>query len=270
MEYDLESKFRGILLEDSQKVLLCQLVEAFRSVLKDRREKFMVLTTLSTLQPLFKHPGLPNGLSVYSGDYEALERESLITIEVTFSNQGTKWIDITSLGFLYYKFLKRENQDRGGNIADTMRTYLEMNPFQERCPKAYQRWFEADQLLWEEESDNQCTVIGHRCREALQAFASALVDRYNPPEVDSDVKHPGKRIITVIDLFKRSLGKTKYDLLMKLVEYFGALSDLAQKLEHDGAAEKETITWESARLLVFQTLVVLYEIDHALLLCRPG
>ena len=143
MDTELETEFQRILLDDPQKELLCQLIEAFRSVPKDRRQKFIAVKTLGTPQDWLIHPGFPSNQSVYQGDYEALEREQLVTIEVSLSDFRTRNIDITSRGFRYYKYLKGQSQDRGQNITNTMRTYLEMDPFQKRCPEAYQCWFKA-------------------------------------------------------------------------------------------------------------------------------
>ena len=42
------------------------------------------------------------------------------------------------------------------------------------------------------------------------------------------------------------------------------MSDLAQKQEHGGQKEGEPLVWEDTRRIVFQTILVMFEIDKSL------
>jgi hypothetical protein len=53
----------------------------------------------------------------------------------------------------------------------------------------------------------------------------------------------------------------------RLIAFWRAVSDLAQRQEHAASRDNSPLTVEDARRLVFQTLVVMAEIDSAL---RPS
>lgn len=52
--------------------------------------------------------------------------------------------------------------------------------------------------------------------------------------------------------------------LEALLAYWGTVSDLANRQEHGATREGESLVAEDARRLVFQTMLVMYELDRAL------
>ena len=61
-----------------------------------------------------------------------------------------------------------------------------------------------------------------------------------------------------------TLGDSKKAFLDALIAYWGTLSDLIQRQEHDSQKEGKPLVWEDARAVVFQTLIVMFEIDRNL------
>ena len=61
------------------------------------------------------------------------------------------------------------------------RDVLATSEFASAYPGAFDAWAAAERLLWEGDSGSKLTTIGHNVREAMQAFATAMVDAYEPP-----------------------------------------------------------------------------------------
>ena len=142
-----------------------------------------------------------------------------------------------------------------------LRSYIESDSFQKKYSLAYGRWKEAEKLLWESDSDRQLTTIGHCCREAIQAFATALVDYYQPPIVDTNKSRDITRIKAVIN---HHLGTLEQDFLAALISYWQSVSGLTQRQEHGAQKEGGQLIWEDGRRVVFQTAVLMYEVDRSL------
>jgi hypothetical protein len=64
-------------------------------------------------------------------------------------------------------------------------------------------------------------------------------------------------------LCKQQVGKTHQAFLDALLAYWGTVSDLVQRQEHGGLREREPLTWEDTRRVVFQTAIVMFEIAQA-------
>jgi hypothetical protein len=108
----------------------------------------------------------------------------------------------------------------------------------------------------------QFTDIGHACREAIQRFISDLVTKHEPQDVESDPQTTIPRLKGV--LRRADVSSTVAVLAEALLSYFGAVSDLVQRQEHGGQREGQALKWEDARRVVFQTLLVMYELDREL------
>jgi hypothetical protein len=68
-------------------------------------------------------------------------------------------------------------------------------------------------MLWSAESAATFTTIGHKAREAMQAFATELVDQHRPPAVESDPARTLDRVSAVIAMHRPTLGEAQSDLL---------------------------------------------------------
>jgi hypothetical protein len=142
--------------------------------------------------------------------------------------------------------------------------YLDSDAFQQSYPEAHRKWAEAAELLWKSDSQRQLTMIGHLCREAMQEFGTALVDRHQPSGVDADKAHDVARIRAVLDQHRPLLGTTAAPFLDALLPYWGTVTDLVQRQEHGAQKEGRPLVWEDGRRVVFQTAVVMFEVDRVL------
>lgn len=253
--------FEHILLEQEQKDILAALVEATRNVLRSKRKKFDF--TMTHAGSWIGHWGLPDKrLDAYSGDIDELERAGLI--RVTRGRHGFRSFDVTPLGVKYYEEMKERSGQPVQRVEAMIRSYLSAERFRQKYPKAYQKWAEAETKLWESESGPQLTTIGHLCREAMQEFVTVLVDQYQPGEIDKDKAHTIVRLRSVLELRANQLGKTEEPFLDALLAYWKTLNKLVQRQEHGAQKEGESLVWEDGRRVIFQTCVVMFEIDRAL------
>jgi hypothetical protein len=250
-----------------QRDLLAALVEASRNVPAAQREPFMYTETLGGSD--IQHPGLPGKeLPAYAGDLDVLEGEGLLN--VTHRQQGVRMFDVSLRGFRVYEELRRHAGTPLRQVEADLMRYLDSDAFQQAYPEAYRKWSEAAAKLWASDSERQLTTIGHLCREAMQAFATTLVDRHQPPDVDQHKARDVNRIRAVLHQQAARVGSTTTPLLDALVSYWKAVSGLAQRQEHGGQKEGRELVWEDGRRVVFQTAVVMFEIDRALTLTRPA
>jgi len=250
----------SVLLEPDQEELLTRLVEAHRSVPRDQREPFLVLVAAEG--NILLHPGLPDDTSVFEGDLHVLESEGLLSA----SNYAAKSrsLVITPTGLAVYEELKRRAGTPAQQVEEAVVRYLDSSAFQARYPQAHRRWSEAAELLWASDSERQLTTIGHRCREAMQEFATALVERHQPPGVDRNKAHDVARIKVVLNQHALRLGTTTAPFLDALLPYWGTVSDLVQRQAHGAQREGQPLVWEDARRVIFQTAVVMFEVDRSL------
>jgi hypothetical protein len=251
--------FESLLLEKEQKELLMALVEASRNVQRDQRRAFILTQGLNEGDRV-RHPGLPGGnVKIYPGDLRALVDAKLLIIS------QRDMFDLHQRGFQYYEHLKRQTAAPIRRVETEVAGYLATERFQKAYPEAYQKWSEAEGMLWKSDSEPQFTTIGHLCREALQEFTDTLIRKFHPPKVEPDKSHTISRLRAVIELQREQLGDKIQSLLHALVTYWGTVSDVVQRQEHGAAKEKEPLVWEDGRRVVFQTLIVMFEIDRALL-----
>lgn len=252
--------FDNVMLTKEQEELLIEMVEFERNVDRDKRHKFVVSSSNSG-DTLF-YPGYAFHQKIYLGDIETLAREGLLA--TTYSSQGTPNFDITPFGFHYYQNLKQKIGQPIERFEITVRNYLSSSEFSKKYPKTYQKWTDADNLLWQSDSEKQYTTIGHICREAMQEFANYLIEKYYPEFEDTNKAHDIARIKAIIELRSNGLGKTERPFLDALITYWGTVSDLVQRQEHGGQKEGKSLVWEDARRVVFQTVMVMFEVDKSL------
>ncbi len=247
-----------LLPETEQEEALAILVEAHRNVPRDNRERFLMLANDNTSNAVIRHPGLPNRtVEIYEGDISALQRAGLIAFSGSM-------FEITDRGFGYYKRMKERAGQPVERVEANSRKYLDAPRFLQKYAKAYQKWSDAERSLWGSDSERQLTTIGHLCREAIQEFATVLVNLYRPSDVDEDQTHTVARIRSVLNSQAARLGTTEKKFLDALIAYWGNVSDLIQRQEHGGQKEGNPLVWEDARRVVFQTFVVMGEVDRTL------
>jgi len=250
-------------LEKEQEELLCVLVEAARNTPRERRTKFLTLPlSRRDQQGIIQHPSLPGGcIKAHLGDVDIMASSGLLLTEPL--QRGCRF-DIMPQGFSYYEEMKQQSGQPVQKMEATVRVYLDSSHFQEHYPQAHQKWSEAESLLWGSESQQQLTTIGHLCREAMQEFVASCVERFNPPGIDQDKARTVSRLKAVLNHCTQKLGKTEQSFLDALTAYWGEVNDLIQRQEHGAQKEGQQLIWEDGRRVVFQTAVVMFEVDRAL------
>jgi hypothetical protein len=247
-------------LRPEQEGLLVTLVEAERNLPAGERQPFHFIKTLQG--DLLRHPGLPDGTtSIVGEDILALEDAGLIRC---VHQRSLTVFSIPQKGILAYEEIKQRSGSPVEQIQQDLMGYLDAAVFQQRYPEAYRKWSEASRKLWADDSTEQLTQIGHLCREAIQEFATALVERHKPPAVTPDKTKDVARVRAALNQHKARLGTRTATFLDALLEYWRTVSSLVQRQEHGSQNEGRPLVWEDGRRVVFQTAVVMFEIDRAL------
>ena len=261
------SVFDHILLMPEQEELLARMVEAARSLPVDQREKFMLLETNGG--DFLIHHGLPGRqVQVVAEDVQTLNSAGLLA--VAYGSRGTPNYNVTPLGHRYYEHLKTRGAAPAEQVEREVRGLIESSGFAERYPEAHRKWVAAASVLWHADSDREATTIGHHCREAIQAFATHLIEQFEPADTDPNLAHDVNRIAAVLESTRSKLGASEHALLEALLGYWKATSGLAQRQVHAAQREGERLVWEDSRRLVFQTAVLMYELDRSLARMRQA
>ena len=251
-----------ILLTDDQKQLLVALVEAARSVPKDKRRKFSFQHNSETFILHWSIPGW--SFDCYKGDVEILALRNLIL--PSYDENGIYAFDITPEGFQYYEEFKQQTAEPTKRVEQSIQEYLSSLDFQKRHPKAFLKWKAAEQLLWTTDSDQQLSTVGHLCREASQEFTDSLVTRFMPPDANDQKALTKNRLKAVLKSQSTTIPKTVLPYVESLILCWDTLMDLVQRQEHAAERDKESLVWEDARRLVFHTGVLMFEVDRLLTL----
>jgi hypothetical protein len=175
-------------------------------------------------------------------------------------------VSVTPLGFRVAEQLGASSVPR---TETTVHRYLDSEKFQDSYPSAYEKWASAEKLLWATSPEDSLTTIGHLCREAMQGFATSLVERYDPPGASLNPSNTVARVRAVLDMRSHDFGKTEKPFLKALLAYWGTVIDLVERQEHGAQKEGKPLIPEDARRLVFQTMMVMFEIDRTLVELPP-
>jgi hypothetical protein len=251
-------------LERTEEKLLIELVEAERSLPRNERQYFYVAHTIGPPGVELIHPAIPRqSPRIFEGDLRTLGSYGLISI-VSYDRNGIESFHITNDGFRMYDQIMKRLRHPTERIQAIIKEYLESGRFRTSYPNAYAKWAQAENLLWTDDSVSVLTTIGHLIREAMQEFAETLVNRYNPQGCTSDKSKTVARIRAVINSLAQEYGETERAFLDALLAYWGTVSDLSQRQEHGAQKVGEPLLWLDARRVVFQTAVVMFEIDNTL------
>ncbi|HEY3944475.1 MAG TPA: hypothetical protein VGL78_04540 [Solirubrobacteraceae bacterium] len=252
-----------IRLEPEQDGLLMRLVEAVRSVPRESRRSFLVIYQMAGARKL-----QGNGLDdfpVLGDDITTLSDAGLIRPTNFNDNGGISTFILTPEAFDYYSELRSQSDDQAAQVEGEILRYLNGADFESRYPRAFTRWREAAVLLWQADESDELSTIGHKCREAVQDFVTELLKREGITPNNPDPARTRDRFSDVLACRRDDLGERKADLLDALFGYWKAACDLIQRQEHAGQRQAtESLTWEDGRGVVFQTAVVMFEIDRTL------
>ena len=142
-----------------------------------------------------------------------------------------------------------------------VKEYLDAERFRARHPKAVAKWQEAEARLWDDDSQDSFTTIGHLCREAMQEFAASMLRHAGITPRESDPAKSVSRIREFLEARRSEMGDSFAAFLDALLVLWGTVSDLAQRQEHGAQKEGSPLGWEDGRLLVFHVAVVMFEFD---------
>jgi len=242
-------------IEKEQAELLLALVEAYRR----RREPFAVIEVMNAMgHVLVRHPGFTEEMSVPPNDLRMLEREGFLL--VTERGRGIRFLIPTPEAQEFYRSVKTERSTPIARVETEVRQFLSSSAM-DFYPRAFAAWRRSESLYRQlDAADPRLSEIGHQCREAIQAFAAELAKRHRVTEIDPD---PTKTINRVTAVLRARTGDTVAEFLDALIDYWRKLTSLVQRQEHSGQKEGRPVDLEDARLVVFQTLMVMYEVHRA-------
>jgi hypothetical protein len=156
-------------------------------------------------------------------------------------------------------------------VEDYLRAYLEDERFRSIHPLACGRWIVAWEMLWCADTRAKVLAVGHRAREAMQAFASSLLEQCIPTELDalwpqefaagSPGPDPLDGLLAVIGAYGQELAEERHGLLLRLLDHWRALLDRVQR--HEGRLVDGRLSWEDGRRLVLFTALVMVETDRS-------
>lgn len=245
--------FENIILEPEQEDLFIQMVEIFRSVPRENRG-LMVEASSKDGTCLVMPKGQIKGYA--RGDLDILVSVGLLNID--YGSRGGKRYTIFPVGYQYYDWLLKQQGKPVERIEKQTIRYLDFEDFRKAYPEAYRKIKQAEEMLWSADKEEQFTTIGHLCREAVQDFADDLYTSVRGTAYEGPKTQTNNRIETVITEQCDSKKVRKY--LRSLFDYWKAVGGLIQKQEHRAEKEKEQLTWEDSRRVVFQTVNVMFEL----------
>lgn len=122
----------SIILEDEQKELLSNLVEAARNLPRENRQPFYIYEMHSGTD--ISHMGLPEHemKDIYMDDIRILANSGLILI--SNDGDGLKQFSVTPLGFEYYRQIKQSVNKPIQRVESTVKNYVESSYFQQKYP----------------------------------------------------------------------------------------------------------------------------------------
>lgn len=242
-------------LETEQEQLFERIVEASRSVPRDRREPFQFVG----LGPRSQIQGNRLLEVVLGEDVEVLVNAGLLQVKDHHSRGNGFSFFVPPDALSYYQQLKRRSGGPAEQVEAEVRQYLDADAFQQAFPVAHARWSEAADLLWAADSQGELSTIGHKCREAVQEFVTTLLERHAVADANPDKAKTRDRFSAVIESQRERLGDARSDLLDALFAYWKAAGNLVQRQEHAGQREGQQLGWEDGRRVVFQTAVLMFE-----------
>jgi hypothetical protein len=251
--------FESIYLEDDQRDLLLWMVESEQRLPKEKHDNFLFLRTSGP--DLLIHPAIPERTNIRGGDLEVLADEGLLRRGYTPS--GGLTYENTPQGRRYCAEMRIRAGQPVEVVEQEVRRYLDGERFQARFPAAHARWLDAERALWDAQGDRQLTDIGHVCREAMQEFSSELLTLTGtqPPPGDAHAKTINRVRAALGGL---DLGERRSALLDSLITYWEAVNGVVQRLEHGAQKGGDPVEWDDARQAVFQTLIIMIEIDRVI------
>ncbi|MCW3032517.1 MAG: hypothetical protein JWM60_862 [Solirubrobacterales bacterium] len=196
--------------------------------------------------------GVPPGIQ-FARTVGKLREESFLKAYVTGGGRPVQ-VELTGLG-------RQAAREAGGfeRSYSAARQLLASDGFAAAFPRAFGPWADAERLLWGDNVDAQLSTVGHKIREAAQAFATAAIERYDADDPPSDVKLVKKRLGAVIAHNRQFLSPKKRKVLEDLGDLWESTVDLIERQEHSAQKEGEPVTFEDGRRIVMLTMFLMIE-----------
>ena len=102
------------------------------------------------------------------------------------------------LAFDHYEQTKARGGEPVLRVDQEVCRYLDAQVFRQQCTAAYDKWVDANRQLWSARVERDLAGIGHLCREAMQSFATCMVERFEPLNVDTNQQHDVSRLLAVL------------------------------------------------------------------------
>ncbi len=249
----------SIILEPEQEETLSELAEATRRIPRESRHAWIVLQETGPTQLIMS--GNPVTLTAQVQDLDVLHRAGLVSMARAGRNFT---VYVTPLGFRYYEHLRTRSAEPVAQLEDEVRRLLEGEAFGSRHRHALAAWSVAAATLWSADDASAFRAIGAHCREAMQLYATDLVEHLKPADADPDSAHTRNRLRAAVDTQRVKLGDRASDLLQALVAMWDAADGAVQQLVHAGQKQGSPLGWEDVRRTVFLAGVVMFELDRAL------
>jgi hypothetical protein len=265
MNWGFRMNFSQIILEPEQKELFIQIVETVKMIPRNQRMEMIVIPSMSKnitlIIPTKSHKQYRIN-HIIDGDLNFLANKGLLN--VSYSRGGEEHYLVSPEGLLYYEWLMKEMGKPVERIEKIIFQYFEFEDFRKQYSAAYNKLKQAEELLWESDSDANFSIIGLHCREALQEFADVLYSRVLGKPSPDPKSSTVNRIREVIKAKREETGETVWAFLDVLLPFWGTVSDLTQRQTHAEEKEGEPINWEDARRVVFQTANVMFELHRTI------
>lgn len=173
----------------------------------------------------------------------------------TVASGGPVMVELTEGG----REIAREDGDPFERMSSQAQRFLGAGGFAEAYPDAYGFWKDAIALLFDEGADAEASTIGHKAREGMEAFATAMIERFGADDPVSDVKRVKQRLGAVIAHNRMQMSTTERAVLEDLGNLWESVADLAQRQEHSAQREGEPLVWNDGRRLTYLAMLVMVE-----------
>jgi DNA-binding PadR family transcriptional regulator len=188
-----------------------------------------------------------------------LRDEGYLTVYVTGGGRAVM-VELTHRG----REQARANPEPVEQIMTENRRLIASGRFAEVFPNVFEPWADAEILLFADDAEAQLTTVGHKIREAAQAFATAMIQRFGADEPPADVKLVKKRLGAVIAHNRSMIGDKQRRLLESLGDLWETTVDLIERQEHAAQKEGEPVSWNDGRRIVTLTMFLMIEFDTIL------
>lgn len=252
--------FENVILESEQEELFIRIVEARRRCPRDQWDILLMIKGFHELIIT------ANGCEDYRidniapGDVDELVTKGLL--RVINETAGEQHFSISADGYQYYDWLMKKQGKPVERIEKQTLRYLEFDDFRKKYPDAYSKIKDAEKMLWSADVKKQYSLIGIRCREAMQAFSDQLYLHVFDKPFDGPKDKTVDKIRSVIETKRGEAGEAVQKFLEALLPYWGTVSDLVQRNVHANEKKGRPINMEDSRRSVFQTMNIMMELHR--------